>query len=85
MLEVRGACVLGAELAADESAVDRLAEDRRLPERKRLEPGERLHLAVASFAVALDELRPLGEARFRRDRRRPERCDKPVRLAVGGE
>ena len=42
MLEERGACVLAAELAADEASVDRLTEHRRLPEREPLEPRERL-------------------------------------------
>ena len=38
VLEERGACVLAAELAADEASVDRLTEHGRLPERERFEP-----------------------------------------------
>ncbi len=49
LLEDRGAGVLGAQLATDVAAVDRLAEDGRLPERERLEPGERLDVAAARF------------------------------------
>ena len=56
LLEAGRVRVLGGELAADEPAVDRLAEDGRLPERERLEPGERLDLAAALLDVALDEL-----------------------------
>ena len=61
-LEARSALVLGAELPAQEPSVDRLAEDRRLPERERLEPAERLDVAAASGHVALDQLRPRREA-----------------------
>ena len=57
VLEERGACVLAAELAADEASVDRFTEHCRLPERERLEPRERLHVAAAAFLVARDELR----------------------------
>ena len=62
-LERGCARVLGAELAAREPAVDRLAEDRCLPERERLEPAERPDLAAAPLDVALDELRLRREAR----------------------
>src|SRR5688500_10248757 len=56
VLEPSGALVLGSQLAAQVAAVDRLAEDRCLPERKPFEPGERLHVAAASGDVAVDEL-----------------------------
>ena len=62
MLEEGGAGVLGPELAADVAAVDRLAEDGRLPECERLEPGERLDIAAALLDVAVDELGTRGEA-----------------------
>ena len=65
LLEARGARVLGAELAADEAAVDRLAEHRSLPERERLEPGKRLDVATATSCVPLDEVGARGKARER--------------------
>src|SRR5581483_12255202 len=85
MLEHGRARVLGAELAADEAAVDRLAEDGGLPQRERLEPAERLDLASAPLAVPGDELGARREARLRRHRRAAERRGTTVRLAVGGE
>ena len=72
-LEARSALVLGAELAPHVAAVDRLAEDGRLPERERLEPAKRLDVAAAARDVALDELLPRREAGQGGHRRRPER------------
>jgi len=48
--------VLGAELSADEAAVDRLAEHRRLPQRERLEPAERLDVAPSVPAIVTDDV-----------------------------
>jgi hypothetical protein len=53
LLEPCGARVLGAELAAEIATVDRLAEDRRLPERECLEPAERLAAWRESGATSL--------------------------------
>ena len=66
MLEERGARVLGAEFAARVAPVDRLAEDRGLPEGKRLEPGKWLDVAAGPLAVALDQLVPRREPRLTR-------------------
>ena len=84
-LEDRGARVFRAELAADEASVDRFAEDRRLPERERLEPRERPDVAAAALDVALDELGARRESGLGRDRRRAERAHAAVRLAVRRE
>ena len=48
--KIARARVLGAELAAGEASVDRLAEHGRLPERERLEPRERLDVAAGALA-----------------------------------
>ena len=56
LLEQRGARVLCTELAAHVAPVDRLAEDRRLPQRERLEPRERAELTAAALRVPRDEL-----------------------------
>src|SRR5262249_47366488 len=84
-LEARRTGVLCGQLAADEPPVDRLAEDRSLPERQSLEPGERLDGETAPLDVALCELAPGGKALGGGDRRGAERVLLAARLAVGGE
>src|SRR5581483_7187063 len=85
LLEPRRAGVLLRQLAANEPAVDRLAEHRGLPERERLEPLERLDVAAALDGVAVGELTPRGEPRQRGDRRGAQRIRLAAGLAVGGE
>src|SRR5215210_7996116 len=84
-LHARGAVVLAAELAADVAAVDRLAEDRRLPERERLEPVQGLDVAAAALDVALSQLRLRREAGLGCHGRRPERVRLAGGLGVGRE
>src|SRR5581483_7612157 len=79
LLEPRRAGVLLRQLAANEPAVDRLAEHRGLPERERLEPLERLDVAAALDGGAVGGLTPRGEPRQRGDRRGAQR----IRLAAG--
>src|SRR5207302_7937916 len=81
----RRAGTLGAERAPDVAAVDRLDEDRRLPERKRFEPVQRLDIAAAAADVPLDELRSRREAGRRGHRGGPERVRLAPRLRVRRE
>src|SRR6185503_8756200 len=69
----------------DVAAVDRLAEDRRLPHRERLEPAEPLAAAAGALLVAVDELGARGEARLRGRGGRAERRLATAGLGVRGD
>src|SRR4051812_36845694 len=60
-------------LALEVAPVDRLAEDRRLPQGERLVPGEVRDVALRVLRVALSQLVAGREARLRRDRAEQQR------------